>query len=209
LKKLGWPSWPQWRELPRVLTRKEKFAVFCLSAFVIIFGVAALRAHYLETTVAIPEYGGTYTEALVGEPRFINPVLAGTNDVDRDISSLVYSGLMQYDQNGNIVPGLAERYDISPDGKTYTFSLRQNVQWHDGQPFGPDDVVFTISMITNPDYGSPLRAAWQGVIAQQTNDHDPAGTLFAIFRPDGRGYLAEAYLGKCRTRKYGTCGRKY
>lgn len=169
---MGWPSWPQWRQLPNVLTRKERFLAIIFLVCALGFGVAALWAHYLETTVAVAEYGGIYTEALVGEPRFINPVLAGANDVDRDISALVYSGLMRYDPNGTIVPDLAERYEVSSDGKTYTFYLRKNVEWHDGKLFGPDDVVFTVGMITNPDYGSPLRVGWQGVVAQKTGDNE-------------------------------------
>ncbi|MBI3685207.1 peptide ABC transporter substrate-binding protein [Candidatus Azambacteria bacterium] len=134
------------------------------------FAFAWRLAVYFERTVAVPAYGGTYTEALVGEPKFINPILAGINDADRDIVALVYSGLMRYDPEGNLVPDLAERYDISGDGKEYTFYLRKNVQWHDGKTFTADDVLFTISAITNPEYGSPLRASWQGVSAQKVDE---------------------------------------
>lgn len=138
------------------------FAVAALS-----FGAAWRQALYLEKTVAIPAYGGVYTEALVGEPKFVNPLLAALNDADRDITALIYSGLMKYDAQGNITADLAKRHDLSSDGKEYIFYLKKNIQWHDGKPFSADDVLFTISAITDPEYGSPLRAVWQGVRAEK------------------------------------------
>ncbi len=54
-------------------------------------------------------------------------------------------GLMARDGNGNPVPHLATKWTISPDGKTYTFTLRQGVKWSDGQPFTAKDVVFTLT----------------------------------------------------------------
>ncbi len=56
----------------------------------------------------------------------------------------VYEGLFDYDNDGKMVPMLAESYDISADGKTVTFKLRKGVRWHDGEPFTSADVKFTI-----------------------------------------------------------------
>ncbi len=171
MHKLGWPTWPQWRQLPKVLTRKERFFIVALALGAVASGASWLGASYIERTEAVPDEGGSYTEAVVGEPEFINPLLAGVNDVDRDLIALVYSGLMKYDVHGNIVPDLAERYEISEDGKEYAFTLREDAQWHDGKPFGADDVIFTISAILNEDYGSPLRAGWQGITVEKVSDH--------------------------------------
>jgi len=55
----------------------------------------------------------------------------------------IYDSLLWKDSTGQLMPWLASRYDRSPDGLTYTFELRDNVTWHDGQPLTPDDVVFT------------------------------------------------------------------
>ena len=120
-----------------------------LSALTLISGIGWVWANYLEKTNLIPDYGGEYSEALVGAPQFINPILTSVNDVDRDIAALVYSGLTKYDKDGNIAPDLAEDYQVSQDGRIYTFKLRQNIKWHDGKPFTADDVVFTISAITD------------------------------------------------------------
>lgn len=170
LKKLGWPSWPQWRQLPKVLTKKERMLIWALVLGTAFFGVWGLWASYLERTVAIPAAGGTYAEALVGEPKFINPILLGVNDVDRDIAALVYTGLMKYDGSGSLVPDLAERYEVSEDGKEYTFFVRKNAQWHDGRLFSADDVIFTISAILNPEYASPLRQSWIGISVEKIAD---------------------------------------
>lgn len=117
---------------------------------------------YLKNTIEVPKAGGSYTEALVDTPHFLNPLLT-TNDADRDLSSLIFSGLVQYDAQGNLVPDLAENFEQSPNGKTYTFKLKPNILWHDGQTLTAKDVLFTINAVQNPDYKSPLRANWQGV----------------------------------------------
>src|ERR1700729_3462502 len=73
--------------------------------------------------VAVPAYGGSLSEGIIGSPRFINPVLA-VSDSDHDLTSLVYSGLLRATPDGDYTPDLAQSYTVSPDGKTYTFVLR-------------------------------------------------------------------------------------
>ncbi len=84
---------------------------------VLFLGWKAYEAH----TVLVPRNGGNYVEALVGAPQTINPLFLQNNDADRDLVSLVYSGLSTYDSERNIVDDLAVRHEISQDGKTYTF----------------------------------------------------------------------------------------
>ncbi len=170
IKNKKFPSWPQWRQLPNIMTKKEKYSVLILFAFAIFFGVSSIWSSYITKTDEIPAYGKRYTEALVGGPQFINPILTISNDVDRDISELIYSGLMEYNEQGDIVPGLASSYEISENKKEYTFYLRDNVYWGDGKKFTADDVVFTISAIINPAYSSPLRASWQGIKVEKVDD---------------------------------------
>ena len=60
----------------------------------------------------------------------------------------IYEALVFYaDESTALEPGLAESWDISPDGKTYTFHLRKGVKFHDGTPFNADEVVFSIGRI--------------------------------------------------------------
>jgi peptide/nickel transport system substrate-binding protein len=70
----------------------------------------------------------------------------------------IFSGLLKINEKLELVPDLAESYQISPDGKTYTFKLRKNVTWHDGKPFTADDVVFTFNTIINPKTNTVRRS---------------------------------------------------
>ncbi len=132
---------------------------------------------YISNTKVVPALGGTYTEGIVGQPRFINPIYGETNDIDRTLVDLVFSGIETYDNQGNIVNDLADSYQISPDGKTYDVILKDNILWHDGTPLTADDVVFTIKTIQNSDYKSPLRANWIDVDVQKVSDKEVTFTL--------------------------------
>ena len=106
-----------------------------------------------------------YVEAIVGSPARINPVFAYGNDVDRDIASLVFSGLTRLGPDGEILPDLAESWGVSPDGRTYTFHLRPDVYWQSGVPFSAADVMFTYGLLADPNLpGDPGQAdLWRQV----------------------------------------------
>src|SRR5437588_7798479 len=81
------------------------------------------------TTPAVALPGAMiYAEAIVGKPRDLNPLLSDFNDADQDITSLVFSGLTTNDINGQVRPALAQSWELSDDGLTYTFALRRNVR---------------------------------------------------------------------------------
>ena len=87
------------------------------------------------------------------------------------MSELVFSSLMTYDANGNIVPDLIDSYQVEDGGKTIEFSIKQNAKWSDGQPLNIDDVIFTVDLIKDSEYLSPLRTDWQGVEIQKLSDY--------------------------------------
>lgn len=104
-------------------------------------------------------------EALVGEIRKLNPLLAVYNPVDRDVTSLVFEGLTATNAYGEIVPRLAASWVISDDGLQYIVSLRDDVLWHDGIPFSAADVLFTTRLLSAPDFpgAAELRDFWRTV----------------------------------------------
>ncbi len=168
----------QWLYLPRLFSKRErlKLAVLlgiALIAFLMLAGRIAGRI-----TVLRPTVGGVLREGAVGEPRFINPLYA-SSDTDRDLTELIFSGLIRYD-GGNAAMDLAESVEASPDGKSYTVRLRPQATWHDGEPVNADDVVFTIRTIQDPEYSSPLRANWQGVTVEKLGD---AAVRFSLRQP--------------------------
>ena len=139
-------------------------------AFFVSGGYLAVHYYYSQT-IETPDYQGEYSEALAGEPRYINPILCQTNDVDSDLSQLVYSGLMKLNHKGELINDLAERYEISEDRLSYIFYLKQGVKWHDSKELNADDVIFTVQSVQNPDLNSPLRINWKGVRIEKVDDY--------------------------------------
>lgn len=165
------PNLAQLKYLPRILSKTE-YGIVKILFCILLLNVAFLSWRwYVGSTDSIPKQGGKYVESLIGSPQYINPVLFQNNDVDRDLSRLVYSGLMRYDANRQIVPDLAERYELSSDEKTYTFYLRKDARWHDGKPCTADDVLFTISQIQSSNIKSPLAASFKDVYVQKKDDY--------------------------------------
>lgn len=106
-----------------------------------------------------------YVEGVAGTWQRVNPLYASLNEVDQDLSKLVFSGLVRIGPDGSPLPDLAELPEIKDDGRTYTFRLRKNLSWHDGEPVTSADVAFTVSRMTDPDFrgDSTLAEAWLGV----------------------------------------------
>lgn len=193
IKKLlkKFPSRQQWQNLPGVLTKKERYFIFglmtltMLSLFGWIFGI------YLKNTIPVADYGGSFKEGIAGSPQYINPVLSQANDADRDITELIFSGLLKYNSKDELVSDLAETYNISADGKTYKFFLKKDIKWHDDQPVTADDIVFTIKIIQNPDYRSPVRINWTGVDVEKIDDFTVQFKLKTPYAP----FLANNTIG--------------
>lgn len=164
------PSWHQLKQLPKVLNGQEKIRFRTACTLLIIGAIGLFGTWYNDNSSEQADYGGSYIEGLIGTPNFINPAFA-TSDVDRDLVKLVFAGLMNTDNNGNLVPDLASGYSIDAEQKIYTFELRQDIKWHDDMPFTADDVVFTVERIKNPEYKSPLRSSFNGVTVNKLDDY--------------------------------------
>lgn len=159
----------------RFLFNLAIIAVVCTS----FYALTEANNRYL---TAVPSQGGTIVEGIVGTPRFVNPVLAITR-ADHDMVALVYSGLMKIDEQGNLVPDLAESVEVSEDGKTYHVKIRPNVRFHNGSELTSRDVAFTIALIQNPDLKSPLRGNWDGVAIEEVGEHELNITLEEAHAP--------------------------
>jgi peptide/nickel transport system substrate-binding protein len=95
--------------------------------------------------------GGVIIEGGVSEVRLLNTILSGDSTTQRALS-LIHDGLVLVDPDTTLpVPNLAESWEVSADGLTYTFALKQGVKFHDGQPFTSQDVKFTYEAAMNPD----------------------------------------------------------
>ena len=177
------PNWQQCAHLLKILPSRERWLVRGLLFIIIASFVMLLGNIYLNQTQAIPEIGGQYTEGILGQPRYINPVLAPTNNVDMDLSRLIYSSLFKYDGQGNLIPDIAESYTIEENDLTYNIYLRKNVFWHDGEQLTTDDILFTIKIIQDAEYKSPIRANWQGVQMEKIDDFTIRFRLNNVYAP--------------------------
>lgn len=155
--------------MPNFLNTKEKLALLSLTVLFFISSIIFIINYYRANTIIIPEYGGIYQEGLIGAPRYINPIFP-INDVDRDISKIIFSGLLKYDSNNDLVADLAENYEIGDNGKSYKFKLKPNLKWSDGQPLNADDILFTIQTTQNQEYKSPLKSNWQNIEVEKIDD---------------------------------------
>ncbi|MBN1217294.1 MAG: peptide ABC transporter substrate-binding protein [Anaerolineae bacterium] len=128
---------------------------------------------FSRTTITVPDVGGTYTEGIAGVPQFINPLLAHYNQVDQDLSALIFNGLTRADGKGGLEPDLAQSWEMSDDGLVYLFKLRQNIRWQDNQPFTVDDVIFTINLMKDPEFPgvSYLHDLWQNVTVEKIDPY--------------------------------------
>ena len=119
------------------------------------------------------EQAPAYREGLVGAVRRLNPLFAHLNPVDRDISSLIFEGLFTTNEYGEVVPRLAEQLVISADGIAYVVKLREDIRWQDGTAFSADDVLYTMSLLSDPDFAkvSPDGAFWATVETQKLNEY--------------------------------------
>ena len=162
--------------------RSFRLPLLLIVAGVVVVGILVYQILIPRSTVTVPDVGGTYVEGVSGAPQYINPLLCQLHDEDRDLCSLVFAGLTRLNETGEVVPELAPGWDISSDGITYTFRLRQDARWEDGQPVTVDDVLFTTRLLQNPDYlGRPdVGALWQSVTVIKL---DPYTVQFQLAQP--------------------------
>src|SRR3989344_7082910 len=129
----------QLKQLFRQLSKKERlFFIFAIS-MTLISGMLLGLNYFKQNTVSRPIAGGEYTEGIVGQPTFINPVLMSVNEADKILISIVFDNLMD----------LAESYKVDPEGREWTIRLKESAAWHDEQLVTSDDVIFTIETIQN------------------------------------------------------------
>lgn len=164
------PNVSQIKQIRHFLNEKEKKVVnISLFVFMICFVWLITRIIW-NMFVEVPRYGGEYTEGVVGSVQYINPILNQSNDVDRDLSVLIYSGLFKINKDGEIENDLVKNYSVGDDNKTYTFELKDNVLWHDEEKLTSDDVGYTLSVIQDPNYKSSLYKTFQGIEFEKIDD---------------------------------------
>ncbi len=106
----------------------------------------------------IGKYGGTFIDYIESDPKTFNYVLSKDNTSTGVTRLLMFEGLTEMNYwTGEFEPGLAEKWEFSKDGKTWTFELRKGVTWSDGKPFTADDVIFSFQLYFDKENASSTR----------------------------------------------------
>ena len=165
---------------------RRLIVVFAL-LFVGSLGMVFMRFYWANSQL-VPSKGGTYIEGSVGQLKPLNPWFTVQNDVNSDVVSLVFSGLLRYNPDTNLIEGDLASYTVSGDGTVYTVTLKDGLKWHDDTPSNPhpvtaDDVVFTFEVIKDPAFpNSLLRQNFRGVSIEKVDERT---VRFVLEQPYG------------------------
>lgn len=165
------------RNMPQ---REKLLVIFLTVVFLFSFGKFILD----QIRFPVRAEKGVFSEGMVGHIRDLNPLFVDFNDVDRDLSQLIFSGLMRFDPaQRNFVPDLAETVERSRDGRSYTLKLRPNIFWHDETPLTVDDIFFTFrDVIQDPGFRNPiLKNEFEGVTVESPAENT---ITFTLSRPN-------------------------
>jgi peptide/nickel transport system substrate-binding protein len=168
--------------LLRTFSPSERLLLYVLTLVMGVSAFVLLGNANKAISTEVPTQGGEIVEGAVGVPRFVNPLLAASQQ-DQDLTMLVFSGLLRAGNGGTYIPDLAESYSVSEDGTTYTFHLREGLTFHDGTPLTSQDVLFTVQHAQKPEIKSPRRADWEGVNAAAPDDRTVVFTLPHAYAP--------------------------
>jgi peptide/nickel transport system substrate-binding protein len=116
------------------------------------------------------------------EPPNLDPTGGAAAAIDEVVYANVFEGLTRYNADGSIAPGLAESWDVSDDGRTYTFHLREGVSFHDGTAMDAEDVVFSLDRARAEDSTNAQKALFAGI--ESVEAVDPQTVKITLSAPD-------------------------
>ncbi len=141
----------------------KEFSLFLAGSTLVLLSGVLLIIQVINThTIAHPADGGTFTEGVVGQVSYLNPVLAREGSADKDAITLLFASV--YD--------LAETIQHDDNFRTWNIRLKEGVTWHDTTPIKSDDIIFTLQLIQNADTASPLAANWQNVSVERVSERE-------------------------------------
>ncbi|MBM4402483.1 MAG: hypothetical protein FJ044_04525 [Candidatus Cloacimonetes bacterium] len=165
-----------------MLSKLSKYKLpFTIYGLLITFFVFGVYFGFKKLTVSSRRI--EISKGLVGQPRLLNPLYAALNPVDAEISKLLFRGLVSYNEKGEIVGDLAESWEVSEDGKVYTFKLKPHLSWHNEEKFRADDVVFSIRLTQEEGYEGPEKGSFTEVTVEKIDEQTIKFILKEPFAP--------------------------
>lgn len=162
--------------------KRFMFGWIVLVSLVVLFTAVFAMQLRSQRLVSAPASGGVYTEGIVGRVNSLNPLFS-SGSVDDSVTKLIFNSLLKYDTDGSLVGDLASSWSVDKTKKVYTINLRDNVTWHDGEPFTAADVVYTIMTIQDETTKSNLRSNWNSIKVSAEARYKVKITLPAAFSP--------------------------
>src|SRR5690625_2338988 len=147
---------------------------------VLLFAALSLLSFSALAQAPEPNYGGEAVVAIAAEPPGWDPTVSTSQEIARVMYHNVYEGLVQVDRNGEIVPALAESWEVSDDGLEWRFALRSGVRFHDGSELTVDDVVAKFERATDPDSGHTHPEYYEAIESIEAQDN---AVVFTLSRP--------------------------
>lgn len=123
------------------------------------------------------------TVALQLEPPHMDPTSAAAGAIDSVLYSNVFEGLTRFMGDGSVVPGLAQSWEVSDDGLTYTFKLQSGVTFHDGTTMDAEDVKFSLDRIAAEDSANAQKALYAAI--SEVTVIDPMTVEIKLSEPNG------------------------
>jgi peptide/nickel transport system substrate-binding protein len=117
------------------------------------------------------------------EPPILDPTAGAAAAIDEVVYANVFEGLTRFAEDGAVVPGLAERWEVSGDGLTWTFHLREGVTFHDGSGFDADDVAFSIARAQAEESANAQKGLFEPITGVAAVD--PLTVAITLKRPTG------------------------
>ena len=152
-------------------------------------GTASPKPENEEQPSGEPVQGGTYVMRSHGDPNSFNPNMK-TDDLQLPATYNIFNRLVKMTVDNHVVPDLATDWEFSEDGMELTFNLRENVKWHDGEPFTSNDVVWTFTKVLEEGYQSNTL----NMIDSVTADGDYKA-VFHLKQPDASVVSVLSWLG--------------
>lgn len=171
---------------------RDRAIVGVLSVALIALSVAALAPSLRSSDGAAQPSGSIpdarhYVEGVLGRATNASP-FGARSAADRALVALLFRGLVRLGPGSTVVGDLAARWDVDEDGRRWTFHLRRDLFWEDGEPITADDVAFTVSVLSDPAYAGPGGESWRDVSAVVI---DPLTVELQLTTPLG-GFLQAA-----------------
>lgn len=140
----------------------------------------AITAMLATPALAAPD---SVTLAMVLEPPNLDPTGGAAAAIDEIVYANLFEGLTRIGPDGSVRPGLAESWDVSEDGRIYTFHLRAGVKFHDGSDFDAQDVIFSLDRARAPDSINAQKGLFEGIATVEATD--PQTVRITLKTPDG------------------------